>query len=172
MPWLTSVMRSTEDYGTERESVPIRTFADWKEPAPGFLEVDLVAHCGESAAGSFANTLVLTDIASGWTECVALIVRESSLVVNALERLRETMPFPLRGIDTDTGASSSMRSCSRTARSRRSSSHARVLTGRMIKHGLSRRTEQSSGDWSATVASKALRQDTRLRVSTRRPGCS
>jgi len=90
--------------GGVRQSVPIRTFADWKEPVPGFLEVDLVAHCGESAAGSFANTLVLTDIASGWTECVALIVRESSLVVDALERLRGTMPFPLRGIDTDNGS--------------------------------------------------------------------
>jgi hypothetical protein len=62
------------------------------------MEVDLVAHCGDVAAGSFAHTLVLTDIASGWTECVALIVREGALVVDAVEGLRETMPFPLRGI--------------------------------------------------------------------------
>ena len=46
--------------------------ADWYEPAPGFVEADLVVHCGGSMAGSFASTLVLTDIASGWTECVAL----------------------------------------------------------------------------------------------------
>ena len=59
-----------------RRSVPVRTFADWNDPAPGFAEADLVAHCGESMAGSFASTLVLTDIASGWTECVALLVRE------------------------------------------------------------------------------------------------
>jgi hypothetical protein len=51
-----------------RRRVPVRTFADWHEPAPGFVEADLVVHCGESMAGSFASTLVLTDIASGWTE--------------------------------------------------------------------------------------------------------
>jgi integrase-like protein len=86
-----------------RRSIAVRTFADWKEPIPGFMEADLVAHGGESAAGSFAHTLVLTDIASGWTECVALAVREGSLVVEALERLRTTMPFPLLGFDTDNG---------------------------------------------------------------------
>ena len=87
-----------------RRSIPVRTFADWHEPAPGFLEADLVVHCGESMAGSFASTLVLTDIASGWTECVAMLVREGSLVVDALERLRGALPFPLRGIDTDNGS--------------------------------------------------------------------
>jgi transposase InsO family protein len=87
-----------------RRRVPVRTFADWREPAPGFVEADLVVHCGESMAGSFASTLVLTDIASGWTECVALLVREGSLIVDALERLRLALPFPLRGIDTDNGS--------------------------------------------------------------------
>ena len=87
-----------------RRRIPVRTFADWHDPEPGFLEIDLVVHCGESMAGSFASTLVLTDIASGWIECVALLVRESSLIVDALERLRVTLPFPLRGIDTDNGS--------------------------------------------------------------------
>ena len=87
-----------------RRSVPVRTFADWHDPMPGFVEADLVVHCGESMAGSFASTLVLTDIASGWTECIALLVRESSLIVDALEGLRGTLPFPLRGIDTDNGS--------------------------------------------------------------------
>jgi len=70
-----------------RRSIPVRTFADWNDPVPGFVEADLVAHCGETVAGSFAHTLVLTDIASGWTECVALLVREGSLVVDALQWL-------------------------------------------------------------------------------------
>ncbi len=48
-----------------RRTVPVRTFADWNDPLPGYIEGDLVAHCGESAAGSFVQTLVLTDIASG-----------------------------------------------------------------------------------------------------------
>ncbi len=87
-----------------RRSIAVRTFADWKEPLPGFMEGDLVAHSGDNVAGSFAHTLVLTDIASGWTECVALAVREGSLVVEALTRLRTTMPFPLRGFDTDNGS--------------------------------------------------------------------
>ena len=87
-----------------RGSVPVRTFADWKDPAPGFVEADLVAHSGDTMAGSMAHTLTITDIASGWTECIALLVRESSLVVDALDRLRVGLPFPLRGIDTDNGS--------------------------------------------------------------------
>ena len=87
-----------------RKSIPIRTFADWNEPVPGFLEIDLVAHCGGTMSGSFTHTLVLTDVASGWTECVALLVREGSLVVDGIERMRAAMPFSLRGIDTDNGS--------------------------------------------------------------------
>ncbi len=79
----------------------MRTFADWSDPRPGYVEADLVAHSGESAAGSFVQTLVLTDIASSWTECVALIVREQTLVVEALVKVRAALPFPLRGLDTD-----------------------------------------------------------------------
>ena len=82
-----------------RRAVPVRTFGDWNNPLPGFMEADLVSHGGENVAGSFAYTLVLTDIASGWTECVALAVREGSLIVEALTRLRTTMPFPVRGFD-------------------------------------------------------------------------
>lgn len=86
-----------------RRSIPVKTFADWKDPLPGFMEADLVAHCGGNASGSFVNTLVLTDVATGWTECVALVVRQSSLVVEALTRLRAAMPIRLRGFDTDNG---------------------------------------------------------------------
>lgn len=87
-----------------RGSIAVRTFGDWHDPDPGFCEADLVAHCGESLAGSFVHTLVLTDVASGWTECLPLLVREGSLVVHALDRVRAALPFPLRGIDTDNGS--------------------------------------------------------------------
>ena len=87
-----------------RGRVPVRTFGDWQDPAPGFVEADLVAHCGSSMAGSFVWTLVLTDIASGWTECVPLLVRGAGVVVDAVDRLRGALPFPLRGIDTDNGS--------------------------------------------------------------------
>jgi hypothetical protein len=87
-----------------RGSVPVRTFSDWKDPLPGFMEADLVAHCGGLGSGSFVHTLTLTDVATGWTECVALPIRESSLIVKALSVLRTAVPFPLRGIDTDNGS--------------------------------------------------------------------
>lgn len=86
-----------------RAQVPVRTFGDWKDPPPGFMEGDLVAHCGCSMAGSVAHTFVLTDIASCWTECIPLAVREGTLVVDALRALQGSMPFPLLGIDTDNG---------------------------------------------------------------------
>jgi len=59
-----------------RRSIPVRTFSDWHDPPPGFFEADLVAHSGPKASGSFVQTLVLTDIATGWTECAPLLVRE------------------------------------------------------------------------------------------------
>ena len=84
----------------------MRTFADWETPLPGDMEADLVSHGGESTAGSFVHTLTLTDVASGWTECAALVVRDGALVAAALEQMRTRMPFPLRGFDTDNAASS------------------------------------------------------------------
>ena len=86
-----------------RSSVAVHTFADWQDPVPGFVEADLVAHCGGVMAGGFVWSLVLTDIASGWTDCAALLVRERRLVVEALDQLRKALPFPLRGVDTDNG---------------------------------------------------------------------
>ena len=84
-----------------RKSIPIRTFADWQDPAPGYREADLVAHCGGFMAGSLVHTFVLTDVATGWTECVALAARDQSLIVEAIEQVRARLPFPLRGFDTD-----------------------------------------------------------------------
>ena len=84
-----------------RRSVPVRTFNDWGDPAPGWVEVDVVAHGGTTVSGAFAQTMVLTDIATGWTECIPIVVREAEMVVHALGRARELFPFPLRGVDFD-----------------------------------------------------------------------
>jgi hypothetical protein len=65
------------------------------------MEADLVAHCGGWMAGSVVHTLVLTDVATGWTECVPLMARDQALIVEALEQVRKALPFPLRGFDTD-----------------------------------------------------------------------
>ena len=84
-----------------RRSISVRTFSDWGDPPPGFIEADLVAHSGSSTAGAFVQTLVLTDIATGWTECAPLLVREQTLLVGVLTQLRALMPFPLLGLDVD-----------------------------------------------------------------------
>lgn len=85
-----------------RKSVPVRTFADWNEPQPGWFEVDMVEHCGGyKRDGNFVHSLVMTDIATGWTECEALLIREQNLVVNGLAHAGDALPFPMRGIDTD-----------------------------------------------------------------------
>jgi hypothetical protein len=84
-----------------RRLIPVRTFTDWDDPPPGFVEADLVVHSGPSTRGSYVQTLVLTDIASGWTECAPLLVREQHLLTEVLKRLKATLPFALLGIDTD-----------------------------------------------------------------------
>mgnify|MGYP001039955631 FL=1 len=87
-----------------RRRVPMRTFADWNEPLPGCMEMDLVAHCGTVNRGSYVHSLVLTDIASGWTECAPLAVRDGGLVVETVERIRRGLPFRLRALDVDNGS--------------------------------------------------------------------
>lgn len=82
--------------------VPIRTFSDWLDPAPGFFEVDMVEHCGgPKKDGNFVHSLVLTDIASGWTECIALPMRNQVLVVQGIIKAQNQLPFKMRGIDAD-----------------------------------------------------------------------
>jgi hypothetical protein len=87
-----------------RRRVPVRTFADWNEPVPGSMEMDCVAHCGDFNGGSYVTSLVLTDIASGWTEAAPLVVRESGLLVETLDRIRHGLPFALRALDVDNGS--------------------------------------------------------------------
>ena len=84
-----------------RRSVPVRTFGDWNDPPPGYVEVDFVAHSGTSSSGSFVQTMVLTDIATGWTECVPVRTRDGSLVIAAIQQARSLFPFPLLGVDFD-----------------------------------------------------------------------
>jgi hypothetical protein len=67
---------------------PVRTFDGWNDPAPGFMEADLVAHSGPTAEGSFVQTLTMTDIATGWTECAPLLVREQTVLVAVLSEIR------------------------------------------------------------------------------------
>jgi hypothetical protein len=83
--------------------IPIRTFTDWQENKPGFVEVDLVAHCGDSADGFYLNTICAVDIFSGWTECLPVWGRWQEKVRQAVHHMRRRFPFPLLGIDPDNG---------------------------------------------------------------------
>jgi hypothetical protein len=87
-----------------KQQIPVRTFAEWNDVRPGFLEADLVAHCGGVAEGAFLYTLTLTDIATTWTECLPLLHRSQEAVLQAVERARQLLPFPLLGFDTDNGS--------------------------------------------------------------------
>jgi hypothetical protein len=86
-----------------KQQIPIRTFEEWNETHPGFLAADLVAHCGVDIEGGYLYTLTLTDVATGWTECLPLLYRSQETVLAAIQRARTLFPFPILGIDTDNG---------------------------------------------------------------------
>ena len=86
-----------------KKAIPIRTFSDWDDARPGFLEIDLVAHCGDSVAGQYLNTLTTVDIATGWVECLPILHRSQIMVSAAICKLRERLPFALLGLDSDNG---------------------------------------------------------------------
>ena len=87
-----------------KRSIPIRTFADWDEAVPGFLEVDLVAHCGESTEEFYLTTLCGVDIATGWVECQGVWGKGQERVGGAVHRVSQRLPFPLLGLDSDNGS--------------------------------------------------------------------
>ena len=123
-----------------RREIPVRTFADWNEPAPGFLEVDFVAHGGDSMQGTFLWSLVATDVCSGWTEAVPLVAREQSLVVAGLEVIRRQFPVPVLGIDSDNDSAFINETLQGYCEGQQIEFTRSRRTRRMIKLGSSRRT--------------------------------
>ena len=87
-----------------KHQIPIRTFAEWNEKRPGFVEIDLVGHDGGLAQGDFCQTLDVTDVMSAWTETQAVINKAQVWVFEALKTLRAQLPFALLGIDSDNGS--------------------------------------------------------------------
>jgi integrase-like protein len=97
--------RSCTKPGTLLKSqIPVRTWADWDDAVPGFVEIDLVSHDGGRAGGEHAWTLTVTDIATGWTENRSLPSKALKWVMAALDDITAVMPFPIRGIDSDNGS--------------------------------------------------------------------
>lgn len=87
-----------------KHQIPIRTWADWDNTTPGFLEIDSVHHCGWSLTGEYLYTLDTTDVCTGWNECSAYLGRSEQNTISALEKIRGRLPFPLLGIDFDCGS--------------------------------------------------------------------
>lgn len=87
-----------------KKAIPVRTFADWDDARPGFMEIDLVAHCGGSVAGQYLNTLTAVDIATCWVECLPILHRSQEMVSAAIRQLQQRLPFPLLGLDSDNGS--------------------------------------------------------------------
>jgi hypothetical protein len=85
-----------------KKHIPIKT-NQWDESRPGFLEADTVAHCGETTAGQYANTLNFTDIATGWTEQRAIWGKGELVTLAQIKHVESTLPFPLLGFDSDNG---------------------------------------------------------------------
>lgn len=97
--------KSTTKPGTLlKKDIPIRLGNEWDDAVPGFVEIDLVAHCGSTTAGDYVNTLCITDICTGWTETYAILNKAQKHVFNALIDAEQNFPFDYKGIDSDNGS--------------------------------------------------------------------
>lgn len=95
--------RSTTKPSDLKELIPVRT-GPWDNPEPGFGEIDTVVHCGPTLAGNMAYTVNFTDITTGWLESAAQINKGQIRTKESIERIEKRLPFPLKGLDPDTGS--------------------------------------------------------------------
>ena len=87
-----------------KNAIPVRTFSEWQDTQPGFLEADLVAHCGDSSEGFYLTTLSSVDVATGWYEPVAVWGKGQDRVGGAVYEVRKRLPMPMLGLDSDNGS--------------------------------------------------------------------
>ncbi|GAC1451602.1 MAG: DDE-type integrase/transposase/recombinase [Pseudarthrobacter sp.] len=87
-----------------KDSIPMRTWAEWDDAVPGFVEIDLVGHEGGNSKGEFCFTLTITDISTGWTETRSVKNKAQKWVFAAIKEATAAFPFPIRGIDSDNGS--------------------------------------------------------------------
>jgi len=87
-----------------KHQIPVRTFAEWDDVRPGFVEVDLVDHDGGVARGEYLRTLTMTDVATGWTELGVVPTKAQVWVFEQITAARNRLPFPLLGLDSDNGS--------------------------------------------------------------------
>src|SRR5438445_8358695 len=103
LQWKRRIYGRTRPGTLLKHQIAVRT-EHWDVKVPGFTEVDLVSHSGDSARGEFAHSLNITDIHTGWTETRALLGRSRAAVLEALEEIRSALPFRLLGLDSDNGS--------------------------------------------------------------------
>lgn len=87
-----------------KHQIPVRIFTPWDEQTPGFLEIDLVAHCGESLMDTYINTLDAVDISTTWTEKQACLGKSEKVTIEAFEKMEQRFPFKILGLDSDNGS--------------------------------------------------------------------
>jgi hypothetical protein len=87
-----------------KHEIPVRTFAEWSDAQPGFLELDLVAHCGSTSKGFYLYTLCAVDVATSWVDLQAVWGKGQQRVGTAIHHVRQRLPMPLRGLDSDNGS--------------------------------------------------------------------
>jgi len=97
-------LSSTKPGTLLKNAIPIRTFTEWEDTRSGFIEADLVAHCGESTEGFYLTTLSTVDVATGWCEPVAVWGKGQERVGGAIHHVRERLPMPMLGLDSDNGS--------------------------------------------------------------------
>ncbi len=87
-----------------KHQIPIRTFSEWDEGKPGFIEIDLVGHDGGDASGDYTQSLNCVDVCTDWTETFAVKNKAQIWVFEGIEDMRVRLPFDLLGIDSDNGS--------------------------------------------------------------------
>jgi hypothetical protein len=87
-----------------KNAIPLKTFSEWENSRPGFIQADLVAHCGDRVEGFYLTTLSAVDVATGWFEPVAVWGRGQERVGAAVHQLRQRLPMPMLGLGSDNGS--------------------------------------------------------------------
>lgn len=135
-----------------KSSIPLKTWAEWNDTEPGFIEIDLVGHEGGDNNGAFFYSLNATDIATGWTETCTVRSKGERIVAAGLDNLIGRFPFLILGIHPTTDPSSSITTSPATAHSARSPSPEDDQPTPTTKPTSSRRTGRSFAAPSATTA--------------------
>lgn len=138
-----------------KSQTPVRTWTEWDDAVPGFVEIDLVGHEGGNSRGEFFFTLTVTDISTGWTVNHSVRNKAQKYVFAALMHVMEFLPFPIIGIDSDNGSESINEELLRFCQEQQITFTLTRSGNKMMVRTWSRRTGRGSVSWSAISAMTA-----------------